>query len=172
MQDIPEPKHSAWIVLNVNTHREEYALKNLERQKYSVYCPMQIKRIKHARQTYDARRPFFPGYIFVERSEPSQRWRPILGTVGVRSVLRDGEGPAILPRGFVESLKAREVDGAIGKAAAPLEPGQTITIDGGVFDGFIGEILELQDRDRVLVLLNLLNQQTKVRVDAKMLHSA
>lgn len=163
---------SLWMVATTHPHREDFAIRNLEQQNFSVYCPMLLKRIKHARRSYDALRPLFPGYIFVERSEPSQQWRPILGTLGIRSILRNGEAPAGLPDGFVESLKAREVDGAITKPEAPFGPGQAVVISGGAFDGYIGKILHLQDRDRVLILLDLLNRQTKVRVDAKMLRSA
>ena len=45
---------------------------------------MIVKRIKHARRVYDAKRPLFPGYIFVERPVQRHLWRPLLGTFGVR----------------------------------------------------------------------------------------
>ncbi len=160
------------MVLTTHPHREGFAAQNLERQNYSVYCPMIVKRIKHARRAYDALRPLFPGYIFVKRQDAMQLWSPTLGTAGVRSLLRNGEGPATLPVGFVESLRAREIDGAIRKTETPFEQGQAVAINGGVFDGFIGKILKFRDNDRVLVLLDLLNRQTKVQVDASVLRSA
>jgi transcriptional antiterminator RfaH len=172
MREVPEQAHSLWMVVATHPHREDFAIKNLERQNYTVYCPMLVKRIKHARRAYDALRPLFPSYIFIKRSEPTQQWRPILGTLGVRSILRNGEAPAFLPDGLVEDLKAREIGGVIRKPETPFEPGQAVAISGGVFDGFVGKILHLQDRERVLVLLDLLNRQTKVLIDAKMLRSA
>jgi hypothetical protein len=36
---------------------------------------MILKRIKHARRVYDAKRPLFPGYIFVERPAQRHLWR-------------------------------------------------------------------------------------------------
>ena len=133
---------------------------------------MIVKRIKHARRVHDAKRPLFPGYIFVERPAQRHLWRPLLGTLGVRSVVRNGEIPSLLPAGFVESLKAREIDGAIQKPEMPFQPGQSVTINGGPFDGLVGQILEIRESDRVLLLLNLLSQQTRVHVEAKMLRSA
>ena len=89
----------------------------------------------------------------------------MLGTFGVRSVVCNGETPALLPSGFVEGLKAREVDGAIKKPETPFSPGQSVAIN-------VGQILEIRESDRILLLLNLLNQQTRVHVETKMLRSA
>jgi transcriptional antiterminator RfaH len=163
---------SSWIVLTTHPHREDFAIENLVRQDYEAYCPMIVKRIKHARRVYDTKRPLFPGYIFVERPARRQLWRPLLGTFGVRSVVCNGETPSLLPAGFVESLKAREIDGAIQKPEMPFKPGQSVTINSGPFDGLVGQILEIRESDRVLLLLNLLNQQTRVHVDTNMLRSA
>src|SRR5262252_4918007 len=106
------PTEGDWFVVSTQPHREDVACENLERQNFNVYCPRIVKHIRHARRSYDARRPLFPGYLFVER-ERLHRWRPILGTFGVRSVICQGDTPALLPSGFVENLKAREVDGVI-----------------------------------------------------------
>jgi transcriptional antiterminator RfaH len=72
----------------------------------------------------------------------------------------------------VENLRAREVDGAIQKPETPFKPGESVAINGGPFDGLVGQILEIRESDRVLLLLNLLNQQTRVHVATKMLRSA
>jgi len=132
---------------------------------------MTVKHIRHARRAYDAARPLFPGYIFVEHQTASQYLRPVLGTYGVRSILRNGDGLALLPAGFVESLKARENDGIISKPETPFETGQIVKIAGGPFDGLVGQILEIRESDRILLLLDLLNQQTKVQIEAKKLRA-
>ena len=51
-----------WMVLTTHAHSEEFAIENLVRQDYEAYCPMIVKRIKHARRAYDAKRPLFPGF--------------------------------------------------------------------------------------------------------------
>jgi transcriptional antiterminator RfaH len=161
-------KNALWIVLTTKPHCESSASENLGRQGFNFYCPMIIRRIRHARKAYDAPRPLFPGYVFVELGR-NNRWRPILGTYGVRSIVRNGEVPAMLPAEFVEGLKSREIDGAIRKPENPFQPGQPVAICGGPFDGLVGQILELRENDRVLLLLDLLNQQAKVYVGADLL---
>jgi transcriptional antiterminator RfaH len=66
MSNMPLSEQCSWFVLSTHPHREAWALENLSRQQFNVYCPMIVKRVRHARRTYDALRPFFPGYIFVE----------------------------------------------------------------------------------------------------------
>jgi transcriptional antiterminator RfaH len=161
-----DPKCGVWLVLVTHPHREPQAIENLMRQNFRAYCPMTAKRIHHARRVHDAQRPLFPGYVFVEW--PSQ-WRPLLGTIGVRSVVMSDRKPAKLPLGFVESLKARELDGVIGEPEMAFRIGQQVTIQGGAFDGLIGQIIEMRSNDRVLVLLDLLNRQTPVHIDARQL---
>ena len=152
------------------SNREHFAIENLKRQNYVVYCPMVLKHIRHARRAYDAHRPLFPGYIFVQAV--TQSWRSISGTFGVRSVVQNGDTLAFLPAGFVESLKVREKGGVISRAAAPFKHGQAVAINGSQFDGLVGRIVEIRARDRIMLLLNLLNQQTKVHVDRRMLREA
>lgn len=155
---------ASWMVLTTHHYREDFAVSNLIRQKYDAYCPMIVKRVKHARRTSDLKRPLFPGYIFVKRPAQRHLYRPLLGTFGVRSVISHGDTPSLLPAGFVESLKAHEMDGVIQKQEMPFSVGQAVTISGGPFNGLVGQILEIRESERILLLLDLLNQQIRVHV--------
>jgi transcriptional antiterminator RfaH len=162
--------YSNWIVVVTHSNRERLAIENLKRQNYVVYCPMILRYIRHARRAYDAHRPLFPGYIFVQAVTESLR--SISGTLGVRSILKNGETLSFLPSGFIETLKARETSGVVSRDVAPFKHGQEVAINGGQFDGLVGRIVEIRERDRVILLLNLVNQQTKVHVDRNMLRGA
>jgi transcriptional antiterminator RfaH len=155
---------SAWIVVNTQPQREQIALENLARQAFNTYCPMMRTRVRHARRTQEVLRPLFPGYLFVRAD--LQRWRPILSTYGVRTLVCCGDRPSFLDNGFVEGLQAREIDGAIVRPASSYEPGQRVKMAGGAFDGLIVTILEMDEKDRLVVLMDLLNRPTKVRVGA------
>ena len=67
-----------------------------------------IKRIRHARRFKKVLRPLFPGYVFVRVAPDRQRWRPILSTYGVRTLIRFGSDIALLDDTFILGLKARE----------------------------------------------------------------
>lgn len=93
----------------------------------------------------------------------------MMSTVGVRTVIRMGGGPAQIPDEFVDSLQAREVDGLIALPSTPFEVGQKIRLKGGPMEGIVADIIELRDSDRVVVLMDLLRQPVKVQVSADMI---
>ena len=157
---------SRWLVINTQAHRETVAQMNLERQGYDAYCPMLQKTVRHARKSREVLRPLFPGYLFV-RSGPEGQWRPILSTAGVRSLVRFGTEPGVLDTAFIDALKARETSGVITRPAKLLKVGQNVRLKGGAFDGVIGEIIEMDERNRVIVLMDLLSRPVKVTIDPR-----
>jgi transcriptional antiterminator RfaH len=157
-------ENSAWFVLTTHPHSEERAIENLRRQSLRAYCPMVSKRVRHSRRCYEARRPLFPGYVFAAQADARQAWRPLLSTFGVKAPVLSGGRPASLPPGFVESLQAREVDGVIAKTDNMFEIGQQVTIRGGAFDGLVAQIIGLKENDRILVLIELLQRQTRAQL--------
>jgi transcriptional antiterminator RfaH len=155
-----------WVVVNTHPHRENLALDNLARQQFTAYCPVVSKTVKHARRIQDVLRPLFPGYVFVQIDADRQRWRPILSTFGVRSLVSFGERLSYLDDEFIQSLKTREVDGAIVRPVSPYQIGQKVCITRGPFDGLVATIIAMSEKDRLVVLMDILNRPTKVKVDA------
>lgn len=155
-----------WAVANTQAHREALTLQHLERQDFEAYCPMIRKRVRHARKSMDVKRPMFPGYVFIRVAPKHLHWRPILSTVGVRSLLCTGNRPNLLDGNFIESLKAREVDGLIIRPDTPYKIGQQVRLTTGAFHGLVATIIELQEKDRLTVLMQLLNGEVKVSIQA------
>ncbi|MDX2156960.1 MAG: transcription termination/antitermination NusG family protein [Hyphomicrobiaceae bacterium] len=156
----------SWVAINTHPHKEHLALMNLQRQSFAVYCPMLQRRVRHARRERLVLRPMFPGYVFAAVERSLALWRPMLSTFGVRSVVRSGDQLSFLPRGLVEALQEREIDGAIVKPVSPYKVGQVVRIAQGPFDGLIATIVEMDDRDRLVVLMDLLNRPVKVKIEA------
>jgi transcriptional antiterminator RfaH len=155
---------AAWVVVNTHANQESIAERNLINRGYEVYAPVIRKQIRHARRSHDVLRPLFPCYLFARPNVREMRWRPILSTLGVRSVVRSGDSPSLLPERLVAELKAREKNGVIVRPASSRKIGETVRLARGPFDGFAGQIIELCERDRLIVLMNFLNQPVKVTV--------
>lgn len=162
-----QPVPADWAVLNTHPHKEPLALDNLLRQSFSPYCPMVRKRVKHGRRYTDVLRPMFPGYVFVQLAPERQMWRPLLSTYGVRRMIRFGERPALLADGFVQALRAREIEGAISRPAERVQVGDRVVLAGGAFDGLVATILSMDEKSRLVVLLDMLNRPVKVKVEAR-----
>lgn len=153
-----------WVVVNAQANREFVAASNLKNQGYEIYAPVIRKQTRHARICREILAPLFPGYLFVRWTASDMRWRPILSTAGIRTIVRNGDEPSRLDGAIVEALKAREKDGIITRSVSPREIGQTVRFARGPFEGIVAEIVELCDRDRLVVLMTLLNRPTKVTV--------
>lgn len=155
-----------WVAASTHAHQESVAIANLERQGFDAYCPMIRRRVRHARRLRDVMRPLFPGYVFIRLDLDRDQWRPIMSTIGVRQLIRFGDRLGALPATFVESLLAREQDGAIRlpRAQETYATGEKVRLREGPFEGVVATVLAGSDCDRLLVLMDLLKRSVRVRV--------
>jgi transcriptional antiterminator RfaH len=156
-----------WVVVNTHPAKEMLAIENLRRQKFETYCPLMRKRIRHARREHEALRPLFPSYVFAKLDSKMNRWRSIASTFGVKQLIAFGDRPGLLHSDFIESLKAREVEGVIVRPREPYQVGQKVLLTGGAFEGISATIIELNENDRVVVLMEILSRSVKIKVDSK-----
>lgn len=156
----------SWIAANCHANQEGTAIRHLMRQNYEVYCPMFLRRRSHARRIELVQRPLFPGYVFIHINPEAERWRPIMSTVGVRALVRFGDSLGTVPSDFILSLKAREQDGLIAAPENAYKPGEEVRLGGGVFDGITGTILSVDEKQRLVILMELLQRPVRVRVHA------
>jgi transcriptional antiterminator RfaH len=161
-----------WAVINTHPHREEMALGNLKRQGFIAYCPMLRRRRSHGRRITTVLRPLFPSYLFVSTGTKFARWQPILSTYGVRSLVCSGQNIVTICHAFIVQLRAREVDGVIVRPPEPYQIGQTVTIADGPFDGLVATIIHMDEKDRLVVLLDLMNRSTSVTLSAHQVTAA
>ena len=154
-----------WAAVNTQPHRERIALDNLDRQGFATYCPFIRRRRSHARRVEEVLRPLFPGYLFVNVRSEQDCWRPILSTYGVRTLVRCGDRPSLLDQRFIRALQAREVDGAVVRPPVPYQIGQQVQVVVGPFEGLVATILSLDEKNRVTVLLDLMNRRVKAHLD-------
>ncbi|MFA5956416.1 transcription termination/antitermination protein NusG [Hyphomicrobium sp.] len=169
---VEDNARAIWIAANTHPNREQVAEHHLRNQGYEPYMPVMRKQIRHARQVRDVLRPLFPGYLFVHLSPAHRRWRPILSTVGIRSVVCSGDVPCVVPETFIDDLKQREQDGVIVRSASSRQIGETVRIVQGAFDGLAGKIIGLSENDRLIVLLDFLNRPVRVKIPGDLLSVA
>lgn len=158
---------AGWLVVNTHPHKEAVAITNLNNQGYGTYCPVVRRRVRHARKTSDVLRPLFPGYVFVECFKDKAGWRAAASTYGVRALITAGDEPSRLDDRFIAALRAREEDGVIVAPISPYEVGQKVRIASGPFDGTVATIVGLGEKERLVVLMDILSRPVRVSVDAR-----
>jgi transcriptional antiterminator RfaH len=151
-----------WYVVRTHAHAETKALENLVRQDYEAYLPSCRRWRKHARRREIVRRPLFPSYLFVSFDIEHSYWRPIFSTIGVASLICNGDIPSRVPEGVVDSIRDAENAGFFDytHAVTRLKPGDPVRVAHGPFAGLIGQLQSMASRDRVRVLLDILGRQT------------
>lgn len=161
----------AWIVASTHPHKEAAAAGHLANQGFASYCPVVRKRVSHARKVRSVLRPLFPGYVFIELPSDERPWRPILSTYGIRSIVCSGDEPSRLDPNFIAALRAREEDGVIIAPTHPYQVGQHVRVADGPFYGTIATILSMGEKDRLVVLMDILNRPVRVLIDYRQVTS-
>jgi transcriptional antiterminator RfaH len=165
---------TAWYVVYTQPNAEAKALANLRQQGYEGYLPWCRRWRRHARRREIVRRPLFPRYMFVALDAMTTRWRPILSTIGVAGMVRQGDLPLAVPAGVVEQIKNGEIAGQFDELSpvARLAAGAFVRIKDGPFGDLVGRLQSLADGDRVNVLLQLLGREVVARVPVEKLEPA
>ncbi|HYP35056.1 MAG TPA: transcriptional activator RfaH [Stellaceae bacterium] len=163
-----------WYAVYTQPHGETKALEHLLRQGYCAYLPRYRTLVSHARRRQTVLRPLFPRYLFAGIDRASMRWRPILSTFGVADVVRAGDEPAPVPSEIVSAIREREEAGGFDRISPQqsLRLGELVRVTAGAFEDMVGMLVELRDRDRVVVLLELLGRAVRAQLLAEAVEAA
>ncbi len=71
-----------WYLIKTKPRQEKIAIQSLENQDYGTFCPM--AKINNRLVV------LFPGYLFVQLNEKTQKWSPINSTKGVSNFVKFG----------------------------------------------------------------------------------
>ena len=160
----------SWYLVHSKPRQEHTAKDHLERQGYSVYLPLARPRLVRKQRRISAMTPLFPRYLFIHLDNTSDNWSPIRSTRGVSTIVRFGYQPAQVPDALIQLLKSREnTDGFYDLPDADFRVGDGVRIDDGPMQGYEGIFLATSGEDRVLVLLNIMGREVKVKMDSHLI---
>ena len=154
-----------WFVARVHPHRENMAQLNLHRMGFRSFAPRVRRNVRHARKLRDVLSPLFPGYIFLILDLSRDRWRCVNSTFGVASLIMGVEQPTPVPQGIVETLVAATESSGTVRFDSDLEIGQKVRILSGPFAEALCQLVHLDDRGRVRVLLEFMGAEVSARLD-------
>jgi transcriptional antiterminator RfaH len=163
-----------WFVVQTQVNAEAKAARNLLKQGFEIYLPRYLKRRSHARKVDNVAVPLFPRYMFVRIDTATQRWRAIQSTFGVASLVLTGSEPAPVPPQVLHSLRAREDESGYVKLdkRPKFALGDRVRVIAGAFAESLALFDGLADRDRIVVLLDMLGRKVCVSIEADMVAAA
>jgi transcriptional antiterminator RfaH len=162
---------TSWFLAQLKPNCANIADKNLKRQGFKTFLPMEEETRQHNGKFVAAMRPLFPGYIFVAFDVTRGFWRTVNSTYGITSLVSFGKEPASVPLDLVSQLMLR--CDAKGNLLPPklLKPGDQVTMTKGPFANFVAEVEKIAPDRRVWVLMEIMGGQTRVAAGADQLRS-
>ena len=167
--------HLPWYVVHAKPQQEQLAGDNLARQGYGVYLP-RIRVLKRSRRL--ARQelqlePLFPRYLFVQPGSHDHSIAPVRSTLGVATLVRFGQEPAVLRHEVLNSIRDFEAhqNEAGLEAISPFRSGARVKVIDGPLAGLEGLVSSVA-QERVIVLMQLLGCETRVTMSHHQLQVA
>lgn len=162
---------TSWFLAQLKPNSANIADKNLKRQGFQTFLPLEEETRQRNGKFVTAKRPLFPGYIFVAFDVARGFWRTVNSTYGITRLVSFGKEPTAVPLDLVSRLMLR--CDAQGKLLPPklLKPGDQVTLTKGPFANFVAEVEKIAPDRRVWVLIELMGGQTRVAVGADQLRA-
>ena len=149
----------SWFLFTCKPRDDVRAEQNLINQGYTCYRPViQVTRTRRGKKQ-QTEESLFPRYIFVHLPDNEGNWRALLSTRGIAGVVRFGEQPTKIPQALIDEIKTNEQ--ALKQSGTPvnaLKTGDKVRITSGPFQFLEAVYQQSKGDDRVLVLLNILQQ--------------
>ena len=160
-----ERNNTAWYVVHTKPRQEARALENLQNQGFTCYLPtMQVQKLRNQRVQV-VTEPMFSRYLFIQLDDQTQNWGPIRSTLGVSKLVSFGPQPAKVPPEFVAFLKEAPPE----TLARMFAPGDTVQVAAGSLQGLEGKYLAHDGETRAFVLIELLGQPHRLRIEMETL---
>lgn len=159
------PSDKSWYLLTCKPQQDEIAEHNLLNQQYEIYRPLATRERKRGKKIIQKIESLFPRYIFIRLNQIDDNWSPIRSTRGVSGFVRFGIEAAKVPDTLINHLKNQENE--LGSKAVDLDRfhnGDTVKIEVGPFKGLDAVFQSYDGDERVIVLLNILECQTKLEL--------
>jgi transcriptional antiterminator RfaH len=106
-------------------------------------------------------------FVFIDVA--AARWRSIRSTIGVSDIICQGDRPLPMMPGVVEEIIERENEEGL-VCAAPnlnLRKGDMVRVERDSLCDQVGLFETMADKDRVIILLNLLGRRVRALVPAE-----
>ena len=155
---------SNWFVVQTKPRQEKTANLNLIRQGYETYCPDVVVKKRMKDKWVEVVEPLFPRYLFL-RSDPTLRdMSPIRSTLGVSTLVRFGETPAIVPDEVISFLRNSENPETKHHVSGEslFQTHEAVDIVSGPFAGLPGIYQMPKGEERAIVLITVLGRQNKI----------
>ena len=147
-----------WVLIYTKAKQEIKASENLKKQGFKTFLPLIAPSNKNIGSKSLV--PVFPRYFFAQIDFELENWTSINSSFGVSHIVMFGEMFTSIPSNIIKLIQDRLDESGIYKKDVSLvdyQEGDSVTIKEGRFAGIEAIFLSNKSKDRVRLLLKLLN---------------
>ena len=154
-----------WYVLQFKPNSHFQAKKNLDRQGFETFLPLDDTTSRKSSRFINTSKPLFPGYMFIRFDKAETNWHKINNTYGVSRLITFNSILKSIPTSFVDSLMKRyDLSGKL-LPIKKLKKGDQIKVLKGPFANFIATVEKYEDDQRIWILMDLMGRKSKIQAE-------
>lgn len=161
-----------WFLAQVKPNADSMAKRNLERQGFSTFQPLERRTIVKGGRIHEQVRPFFASYVFISYSGSMAPWSLVNSTYGVSRLVKFGDRPAPVPPKVLADLRAACDLNDVVTTFQHFDEGMSVEVTAGAFANFVGRVERLVPGERAMVLLEFMGTNTRVALPRSRLRTA
>ena len=153
-----EKKELIWVLIYTKARQEIKANENLRRQGFKTFLPLIAPTNKNSE--FNSPVPVFPRYLFLQINFGLDNWTSIKSSYGVSNIVMFSEKFTSIPNNIIEFMRDKLNEAGIYKediSIVDYQKGDPVSIKDGRFAGIDAIFLSKKSKDRVRLLLKLIN---------------
>ena len=153
-----DKKEIIWVLIYTKAKQEIKANENLQKQGFKTFLPLIAATNKNSKPKSLV--PVFPRYLFAQINFELDNWTSIKSSYGVSQIVMFSEKFTSIPNNIIKLIQDKLDDSAIYKEDVSIvdyQKGDPVSIKEGRFTGIDAIFLSKKSKDRVRLLLKLLN---------------
>jgi len=153
-----EKNELIWVLIYTKARQEIKANENLRRQGFNTFLPLIAPTNKNSE--FKSLVPVFPRYLFLQINLELDNWTSIKSSYGVSNIVMFSEKFTSIPNNIIQLIQDKLDEAGLYKEEVmkvDYQKGDPVSIKEGGFAGVDAIFLSKKSKDRVRLLLKLLN---------------
>jgi len=165
-----------WYIIHVASGHEKKVAKVIEEQARKKNLQDQISRIVvpteevaevRRNQKVNVEKKFLPGYILINMELNDETWHFVRNVPKVSGFLGSAVKPSPVSEAEVNAIfKQMEEGSVVSKSTVLFEVGESVKINDGPFESFVGEVSDVdEEKSRLKVSVSIFGRATPVELE-------
>ena len=156
-----------WVLIYTKAKQEIKANENLQKQGFKTFLPLIAPTNKNSE--FQSLVPVFPRYFFAQINFELDNWTSIKSSYGVSNIVMFSEKFTSIPNNIIKLIQDKLNEAGTYKEDVSIvdyQKGDSVSIKEGRFAGIDAIFLSKKSKDRVRLLLKLLNTSVVAEITA------